>query len=313
MNPARHEFQLPCPDIRDLVLDLVNHLDAMVAFWNADQVCAFANDAYVGWFGKTARQVVGMTMQELLGPLYELNLPHIEAALRGERQVFERAITTPAGVVRHSLATYIPYVHQGRVVGFFAHVADVSPLKKLEQELLEAKTRAEDLATHDFLTGLPNRVLLMDRLASAMDLATRHGDMVAVLSTDLDEFKSVNDRFGHIEGDRLLVEIATRMTSALRGSDSVTRLGGDEFLVLAQGIKSRSEAEAVARRILEQIGRELELGGAPFRPHVSIGIALFPSDGLAPQELIARSDQALYYSKRLGKRRYAFFDDIPRD
>lgn len=298
--------EAPFPALGDLLVSLVNHLDAMVAFWSEDQVCLFANAAYSGWFGKSGEEVVGMSMQQLLGPLYEKNLTHIRAALRGERQVFERAIPTPGGGVRHSLATYIPFVQDGRVRGFFAHVADVSPLKQLQDELIEAKTRAEDMATHDFLTGLPNRVLLMERLAEAMAAARRRNEMMAVLSFDLDDFKQVNDRFGHAGGDRLLVEIARRALSVLRDTDSVTRLGGDEFLVVASRIGSASQAEAVAKRVLAKVCEPLELDGRWVSPSISLGIALYPNHARTAESLIVQSDAALYEAKALGKGRYAF-------
>jgi PAS domain S-box-containing protein len=134
----------------EIVLNLVDHLDAMVAYWDINQTCIFANDAYRSWFGKSGEEVVGLTMQQLLGPLYAKNLPYIRAAYDGHRQVFEREIPTPGGDVRSSLATYTPDWVDGRVLGIFVHVADVTPLKKLERELNAAKDKAEYLATHDF-------------------------------------------------------------------------------------------------------------------------------------------------------------------
>lgn len=109
-----------------------NLLDAMVAYWDKDKICRYANSAYLLWFGKTHEQMIGLPIQKLLGPLYEKNLPYIEEALKGRLQVFERAIPRPDGVTRHSLATYIPHVVGGEVRGFVAHVADVTKLKEYE-------------------------------------------------------------------------------------------------------------------------------------------------------------------------------------
>jgi len=119
----------------DLALQVADHVPAMLAYWNRDQVCVFANEAYRAWFGKSRSEVVGSTMQELLGPLYALNLPYIKGALAGETQVFERAIPQPDGGTRESLATYTPHLVDGTVQGFFVHVADVTPLKTLERQL----------------------------------------------------------------------------------------------------------------------------------------------------------------------------------
>jgi diguanylate cyclase (GGDEF)-like protein/PAS domain S-box-containing protein len=290
----------------EIVLNLVDHLDAMVAYWDINQTCIFANDAYRSWFGKSGEEVVGLTMQQLLGPLYAKNLPYIRAAYDGHRQVFEREIPTPGGDVRSSLATYTPDWVDGRVLGIFVHVADVTPLKKLERELNAAKDKAEYLATHDFLTGMPNRVLLMDRIAQALSSAARGFHQVAFLSLDIDDFKIINDTHGHGEGDRLLIEIAKRTRAAVRESDTVTRLGGDEFLILAPGIETIAEVEAIANRILWGVKQPFALGDAVIVPAISLGIALYPRDGVTAEVLVANSDRALYAAKNLGKNRYAF-------
>ena len=289
----------------DLLVELVDHLDAMVAYWNADRVCVFANAAYQAWFGKAPGELVGMTMQQLLGPIYEKNLPYIDAAYRGSKQVFERDIPGPDGRIRHSLATYVPHVVDGAVRGIFVHVADVGPLKQLERELKEAKEKAEQLATHDFLTGLPNRALLKGSIDHALALTRRAADTMAVMSIDIDFFKSVNDRYGHGEGDRLLIEIASRLRSALRESDILLRLAGDEFVVVATSLASGDAAVALATRILESVRRPIVIDATPVKPSVSIGIALFPMQGTSAEALIAASDAALYAAKSAGRDRWA--------
>jgi diguanylate cyclase (GGDEF)-like protein/PAS domain S-box-containing protein len=290
----------------EIVLNLVNHLDAMVAYWDSNQTCAFANEAYRAWFGKSGEEVIGLTMQQLLGPLYAKNLPYIRAAYEGHRQVFERDIPTPGGDVRSSLATYTPHRVDGRVLGIFVHVADVTPFKTLERELNAAKDRAEYLATHDFLTGMPNRVLLMELIAQALSSAARSSHQVAFLSLDIDDFKRINDTHGHGAGDRLLIEIAKRTRAAVRESDTVTRLGGDEFLILAPGVETIEEVEAIANRILSGVKQPFAVGAAAVVPKVSLGVALYPRDGATAELLLANSDRALYAAKNLGKNRYAF-------
>jgi len=289
-----------------IALFLLDHLDAMVAYWDANEVCVFANNAYREWFGKTREQVVGHTLQELLGPIYPLNAPYIKAALAGREQVFERDIPSPTGVVRQSLATYTPHVVDGKVVGFFVHVADVGPLKDLERQLKAAKEKAEELATHDFLTRLPNRVLLFDRISQAIAIAKRKQRMVALLNLDLDDFKTVNDTHGHGMGDRLLIEFSIRMKNSLRETDTLTRLGGDEFLLLAPEVDSDAQAEAIALHILEKIGEPFHLGELTLTISLSVGISLYPRDGTTVDTLIASSDRALYVAKALGKNRFAF-------
>lgn len=116
-------------------LRVADNVPAMLAYWDANEVCLFANDAYRTWFGKSRSEVVGSTMRELLGPIYELNLPHIRGALAGQVQVFERTIPNPDGSgTRESLATYTPDLIDGTVRGFFVQVADVTALKRLQRE-----------------------------------------------------------------------------------------------------------------------------------------------------------------------------------
>jgi diguanylate cyclase (GGDEF)-like protein/PAS domain S-box-containing protein len=282
----------------EVLLDLVDSLDAMVAYWGRDRRCVFANEAYRSWFGISGRDLVGRTMEQLLGPLYPLNRPYIDAAYAGAVQVFERAIPVPGGGVRHSLATYKPHIVAGEVQGIFVHVADVSPLKHLELELRDAIAEAERLATHDFLTGLPNRVRLSERIEDAWARSRAANAFLAVLMIDLDEFKTINDTHGHATGDRVLVEAADRLTSLLREGDSATRMGGDEFLLLRPGIATVGDAEALARRLVEVLDAPLELDAERVSVGCSVGIAMAGPGAIAPDALLAVADRALYEAKK---------------
>lgn len=127
------------PQLPALALAVVDHIPAMVAYWDTTLTCRFANHAYRDWFGRTRSELLGIKMPDLLGPLFELNLPHIQAALAGQTQVFERRIPLPCGTaVRESIATYTPDIVEGTVRGFFVHVADTTPLKERERALEQA-------------------------------------------------------------------------------------------------------------------------------------------------------------------------------
>lgn len=292
-----------------LICELADQLDAMVAYWDADQTCVYANEAYHAWFGKHGRRLIGTTLKELLGPIYELNRPYIDAAYAGRKQVFERAIPTPDGSgVRHSLATYIPRIVDGHVEGIFVHVADVSPLKQLEAELRAAKARAESMATHDFLTGLPNRALLEDRIRQGMASAKRRDEVLALMYVDIDNFKAVNDTFGHGEGDRYLVDIAQRLSRSVREGDTVLRVGGDEFTVVASNVHSGEEALELASRIIATAREPFLLAGKSVTPTVSIGIALYPQHGASMASLAEAADRALYAAKHAGRDTFAMAD-----
>jgi diguanylate cyclase (GGDEF)-like protein/PAS domain S-box-containing protein len=285
----------------ELLFTLVNHLDAMVAYWDANQTCVFANAAYADWFGRDGNELVGETMKGLLGPLYEKNLPYIEAAFAGKKQVFERTIPIATGGVRHSLATYFPHIVDGQVRGIFVHVADVGPLKQLEEELRNAKDQAEKLATHDFLTGLPNRTILNNTARVAIAQAKRNREGFALMSIDIDNFKAVNDRFGHVEGDRFLIDIALRMKNCVREGDTLLRLSGDEFVLVALKVSSDSESQVLAERLLDAVRAPLRMCETKLFPSLSIGIALYPRHGKTLPALLHASDAALYAAKEAGR------------
>lgn len=138
-------------DPSHLALQAVDHISAMVAYWDNNQRCVFSNEAYREWFGKSPEEMLGMSMQELLGPLYEKNLPYILRALSGERQIFERRIPLPQGGFRDTIATYTPDVANGLVKGFWVHVADVTMLREREAAL-ERTVRERDAALSEVQT-----------------------------------------------------------------------------------------------------------------------------------------------------------------
>lgn len=136
----------------EIALKVIDHLSAMTGYWNTDLICQFSNNAYSHWFGKSKEQMRGIYMRDALGPIFEKNLAHIQAVLRGELQVFEREVVIPDGSIRHSLMTYTPDIVDGKVCGFFVHVADVTPLKKVEFELAAAKEAAAAVAEQELNT-----------------------------------------------------------------------------------------------------------------------------------------------------------------
>ncbi|QXC63017.1 GGDEF domain-containing protein [Aquihabitans sp. G128] len=153
-------------------------------------------------------------------------------------------------------------------------------------------------ATHDALTGLPNRVLLEDRLSLALARSHRDRSTVTVFFLDLDRFKQVNDRHGHRIGDRVLREVAARITRAIRGADTAARLGGDEFVVVAEGL-DREVAVRVALRITSTIAQPIDLGGEELVLRASVGVAQSPHAAVAPAVLVDAADAAMYDAKRL--------------
>jgi diguanylate cyclase (GGDEF)-like protein/PAS domain S-box-containing protein len=175
-----------------------------------------------------------------------------------------------------------------------ASFADITERRMFLQQL-------EHAAFHDALTGLPNRKLFMERLDHALELARRRSERVAVAFVDLDQFKAINDSFGHETGDRLLAEIGRRLASALRGSDLVARLGGDEFCAILTGVDDAAAARSVAQRMADGFAAPLEIAGAVLRVTASIGIALYPDHAADPSLLLRHADDAMYRVKSRGK------------
>ena len=167
------------------------------------------------------------------------------------------------------------------------------------------KTKEEfrTLAYHDELTGLPNRSLLYDRLGVAIRHARRESTRVALLFLDLDDFKTVNDSYGHGFGDRFLVELASRVRGSVRAGDTVARFGGDEFVVLLDAVNGTADAAQVATKVLEAVQAPFRLDGHEVSVVASVGMSLFPDDGASCEELLRRADAAMYRDKQdLGRR-----------
>lgn len=163
------------------------------------------------------------------------------------------------------------------------------------------------LAHHDQLTGLPNRILLADRLRVAVAHAIRNKVSCGVMFMDLDKFKAVNDNLGHAIGDELLVEVSRRLKVCVRDSDTVARLGGDEFVVVLPGLRTTEDAEVVAKKIQVALTAPYGLSGKEVRTSPSIGISMFPGDALEPDALIKCADEAMYEAKQAGRNGYRFF------
>ena len=183
-----------------------------------------------------------------------------------------------------------------------AQVASLEQDVSARTQGLEAANRQlRHLATHDVLTGLPNRVLLDDRISQAVTHAHRDQTSFAVLLCDLDRFKLVNDSLGHSAGDHLLQQVARRLTEVIRDVDTVARLGGDEFVIVLSPGTSRQDAAAVAQRIIEAMQPVVEIAGITIHTSPSIGIAFYPDDGVTVEALVAHADAAMFAAKHRGR------------
>jgi len=197
-----------------------------------------------------------------------------------------------SGQVNWTLTTKTP-LHDlsGTVVGLLGITREINELKRAEMTL-------EHLATHDTLTGLPNRYLMFDRLNQLLVRAARYGLSFAILFIDLDGFKRINDSRGHDVGDLVLRGVAERLTRNLRAADTVARIGGDEFVVLLESLRAGPDATALADKIRSTVGMPFALPGGDAAVTVSIGIGQYPDDGRDAEELLKAADVAMYRAKR---------------
>jgi diguanylate cyclase (GGDEF)-like protein/PAS domain S-box-containing protein len=189
---------------------------------------------------------------------------------------------------------------EGRAAGAVIVFRDVSVARAMALQMTYS-------AEHDFLTGLPNRMLLNDRISQAIALAPRHSKHVAVLFLDLDGFKHINDSLGHPIGDMLLQSIAKRLAECVRASDTVSRQGGDEFVVLLSEVELSEDAAITARRILDSVAQPHSIGKHDLHVTTSIGASVYPEDGLDAETLVRNADTAMYQAKENGRQNFQFF------
>jgi diguanylate cyclase (GGDEF)-like protein/PAS domain S-box-containing protein len=291
-----------------LLRAVIDNLPAMIGYWDRDLRNVLANRAYVEWFGWTPEQMRGHHIREVIGEeLFGLNKPYMDRALGGEAQHFDRTIVDASGHTRYSQASYIPDVdEQGEVHGFFVLVSDVTARVEAEHELAAAKEELERLALTDGLTGLANRRslhLALHQALNALTRATPGERFLAVLLIDLDQFKPINDTYGHAAGDEVLVELAHRLRDTVRLPDVVARIGGDELVVLAVDLADPAPATVLARRLVERIAAPVQLSdGSSVQLTASVGVAFAGLDRPlpSPEDLLREADARMYEAKAAG-------------
>jgi diguanylate cyclase (GGDEF)-like protein/PAS domain S-box-containing protein len=190
--------------------------------------------------------------------------------------------------------------HEGRPTGAVIVFRDVSAARASALQMTHS-------AQHDFLTGLPNRMLLNDRIGQAVALAPRRKKKLALLFLDLDGFKQINDSLGHAAGDKLLQSIAKRLVDCVRGADTVSRQGGDEFVVLLSDVERSADAGVTASRMLQAVAEPHAIDHHEVSVTASIGVSVYPDDGKDTETLIKNADTAMYWAKENGRQSYEFF------
>jgi diguanylate cyclase (GGDEF)-like protein/PAS domain S-box-containing protein len=237
----------------------------------------------------TSRETTPNPMQRAIGQNRTVHLPSNCILIR--RDGFEIPIEDSVAPIHD---------RQGQATGAVIVFRDVSAARAMALQMAHS-------AQHDFLTGLPNRMLFNDRVNQAIGLAPRHNKKVAVLFLDLDGFKHINDSLGHPIGDKLLQSIAKRLVDCVRGSDTVSRQGGDEFVVLLSEMEQSEDAAISALRILQAVAEPHSIDKHDLHVTASIGVSVYPDDGQDAETLIKNADTAMYQAKENGRQSYQFF------
>jgi diguanylate cyclase (GGDEF)-like protein/PAS domain S-box-containing protein len=296
---------VPDTDLDDLALAVFNSAREAIMVSDADNRILVVNDGFTATTGYSQEDVIGKSPNILKSGkqdaiFYRQMWSSVAEQGHWEGEIWNRRKN--GEVYPEWLSISVMRDRRGRIVRHIAIFSDITDRKRNEDRL-------HYRAHHDPLTGLPNRTLGLDRLTLAMAAARRGRAMVAVMFVDLDRFKPVNDELGHEAGDIVLREVATRLLSCVRETDTVCRFGGDEFLVIVTNASTESAAVTVADHILEAVARPYSIYGRKVEISASVGIALYPLHGEDPADLVRQSDSAMYIAKREGRNRFAL---LPR-
>lgn len=279
--------------------------------WNIQTGATVFNERWAGMIGYTLAELEPVSIDTWLSLIHPDDLSRSEVLLKkhfsGENDYYECEVR-----MRHKQGHWIWVQDRGRVASW---QPDGQPLEMYGThlditEIKEYQDQLRQIAHYDMLTGLPNRVLLFDRLGYALEKMRQEHRDLAVFFIDLDGFKEVNDNHGHDAGDFLLKEIARRLSSVMRVEDTLARLGGDEFVAVLPGIRGRDQLEPILNRMLQEMNRVVVMiDGTELKVTASIGVGLYAGEqDVSVNQLVTQADQAMYQAKMQGKNSYCFFD-----
>jgi diguanylate cyclase (GGDEF)-like protein/PAS domain S-box-containing protein len=279
---------------------LSSSIDMAIVATDVDYIVKYFNPEAEEVFGIHAEDVVGASVLglEVLSAAAPPRMAKIRETVRKDGEfLFPLRIERDGAVCYYEgrVTGILDKLH--RLAGFVIMLRDVTARKKYEEEI-------KHLAYHDALTGLPNRVLLSDRIVQTLGQNSRNNAQGALMILDLDNFKDINDTLGHGVGDLLLQEVSARLKALVRKSDTVSRMGGDEFVLLLPKVASPEAAAQLARKIVKAFQEPFACGGNRLNVTASLGIAIFPDDGSDEETLLKRADIALYRAKEQGRNTY---------
>ncbi|ASQ45555.1 EAL domain-containing protein [Legionella clemsonensis] len=290
--------------IRERAIEASTHGVAIIDITKKDQPIIYVNKAFERITGYNQKQIIGQSISQIIGSkIDQVNQKRVELAIREQREeTVELESYRRNGEMYWSELSVAPVSDSfGKIRHFIGIINDITQRREMEKQLVRQ-------ATHDSLTELPNRVLLMDRVEQAILQAKKKKSLLGFLFLDLDRFKMTNDTLGHSIGDKLLQAVANRLLIATNDYDTVARLGGDEFVILLPELSSEVQAQQMAQEILHLIEKPFQIDQHSLKITGSIGISYYPKDGLDYESLMKNADLSMYHAKDSGRNSYRVFE-----
>ena len=299
------------------VAQLKSHHQAQMIEQTHDSVISTDLDGIIVSFNHGSEVLLGYTADEIIGkhitvlyleedyPLLEENITYLMK--NGEHNIDTRLMKKSKIMVDVDLSLSILRDEENNATGMVGYAQDITERKRAKEELIDEKEKLAHQASHDMLTGLPNRILFIDRLQYNINKAKRNKTKVVLFFIDLDHFKEINDSLGHDIGDEVLKTAASRIQKSIRDIDTVARLGGDEFTVILEEVKNAEDASLIADNILKNLSKVMEINEHKLYISSSIGISIYPNDGEETQDLIKYADSAMYKAKSEGRNNFQFY------
>ena len=282
-------------------LEVIDKIEIGLFVVDPDFSVRYMNDTMIKWFGDQTNKICYSAVAGLDEPCPYCKLEDV--VLENKKVIYEP--TTPDGQSFDIVATSIK--NADGTVSKMEVIRNVTAKKQAEANLIRQTQELDHQAHHDFLTGLPNRILFNDRLERGIEESKRNKTKLALLFIDLDHFKEINDSLGHSIGDEVLKVVTDRLNRLMRSSDTIARLGGDEFTIIVSDLNEVQDISSLARNILEVLAKPINISEHELYVSSSIGISLYPNDGDGAQNLLKYADAAMYRAKDEGRNNFQFY------